>query len=164
MDRRLSVLTAFPPAAGIDNEEYYKESQQHAKRVRELIKDNAQWIRESADDILKVHSTSPNRDCPLYKVVVHTADPVASAQHVNPAVHSLSYLMILDYLLQASGRASQQAHESLASYMTEFFLQFDARQIRCTGSIWSDILKEVYNEHSVFPVGSLYFSPRGSHC
>lgn len=54
MDARLTVLTAFPPAAGIDNEEYYQNSQQHAKRVRELIRDNAQWIRESADDILKV--------------------------------------------------------------------------------------------------------------
>ncbi|EGO60673.1 hypothetical protein NEUTE1DRAFT_144053 [Neurospora tetrasperma FGSC 2508] len=124
MDARLTVLTAFPPAAGIDNEEYYQNSQQHAKRVRELIRDNAQWIRESADDILK---------------------------HVNPAVYSLSYLMILEFLLQSPGWTSQQAHESLASYMAHFLLQFDARQIRCKGSTWSDVLKEAYNERGLFP-------------
>ena len=159
MDQRLKVLTAFPPAAGVDNDEYYKDSQQHARKVRDLIKENAQWIRESADHILKVLSTSPRLECPLHKVVLHTADPVASAQHVNPAVHSLSYLMILEYLLQAPGWTSQQAHESLASYMTEFFLQFDARQIRCKGSLWSDVLRVVYNEYSVFPVGSSMFPP-----
>lgn len=158
MDARLTVLTAFPPAAGIGNEDYYKESQQHAKRVRELIRDNAQWIRESADDILKVHSASPNLECPLYKAV-QTADPIASAQHVNPAVYSLSYLMILEYLLESAGWTSQQAHESLASYMAEFFLQFDARQIRCKGSTWSDVLKEAYNERGLFPVGLPYSPP-----
>ena len=75
MDTRLAVLTAFPPAAaGIDDEEYYRESQNHINRVEDLIREHAQWIIDSADDILQVHSTitSPNQMCPWYRVVVQT--------------------------------------------------------------------------------------------
>lgn len=67
--------------------------------------------------------------------------------------------MILEFLLQSPGWTSQQAHESLASYMAQFFLQFDARQIRCKGSTWSDVLKEAYSERGLFPVGFPYFFP-----
>ncbi|KAK3403070.1 hypothetical protein B0T20DRAFT_16409 [Sordaria brevicollis] len=124
MDPRLAALQAFPPADGVDDNNYYKESQEHVKRVREIIKKDTQWIRESAGDILK---------------------------HVNPAVYSLSYVMVLECLLQAPGWNTQQAHETLASYMAEFLLQFDARQIRCKGSIWSDVLKAAYDDRGLFP-------------
>lgn len=124
MDPRLAALQAFPPANGIDDEDYYKESQEHVVRMRGLIRKDSQWITESVGDILK---------------------------HVHPAVYSLSYLMILEYLLEAPGWNTQQAHETLASYIVEFLLQFDARQIRCKGSTWSDVLKAAYNDRSLFP-------------
>lgn len=161
MDPRLAALQAFLSADGIDDEEYYKESQEHIQSVRGIIRKDAQWIRESAGDILKVHDyTSPSLNrVPVVQRIVQTADPIASAQHVHPAIHSLSYLLILEYLLEAPGWNTQQAHESLASYMVEFLLQFDARQIRCKGSTWSDVLKAVYNDRGLFPVGLPYLSP-----
>lgn len=70
------------------------------------------------------------------------------AQLLDPAVNSISYLLVLDTLQDYQGFPAEERAQALIN----FFLSFDARQIRYVGSLFSQWLKIVASERFPLPV------------
>ncbi|EJT80794.1 hypothetical protein GGTG_00788 [Gaeumannomyces tritici R3-111a-1] len=110
MDHCASVLLAFPPEDVLaDHAAYNKAAKTHIAKINQLFKDQGPAIAANAQSLL---------DC------------------LNPQVHSISYLAILDCLLPTPTDLRQspyQYDEGLAERIILFLCRFDPIQIRYYG-------------------------------
>ncbi|KAI0146989.1 hypothetical protein GGR57DRAFT_478257 [Xylariaceae sp. FL1272] len=125
MDQLANVLLAFPPSGEVDlsSKEVYDNSLTlHKSRVFKLG-------RERSKDLV-THCVQ------LFDIL-------------DPAVHSLSYAVILHALLIPSIPSSVPRDYVLEKLVT-FLMTFDGRQCRVIGSLLTEIISEMWN-HTLLP-------------
>ncbi|KAJ2985371.1 hypothetical protein NUW58_g5568 [Xylaria curta] len=106
MDRCASVLLAFPPRGDLtDNETYHKAASAHIHRLSKMLKEQSRELVAFSTELFNV---------------------------LDPAVHSLSYLTILNALMFPSLPADIPQEFVLEKLVT-FMMAFDGRQCRYAG-------------------------------
>lgn len=75
-----------------------------------------------------------------------------SLQLLDPAVNSLSYLVVLDSLKGYDGISA----EDRAVATIQFFTSFDARQIRYAGDTFLSYLRHMASDRFILPVRTSY--------
>ncbi|KAI0406416.1 cop9 subunit [Xylaria palmicola] len=116
MDQYASALLAFPPPAGLaDNEAYHRAVVAHTQGLTRLL-------REGTRDLAAFSTT-------LFNVI-------------DPAVNSLSYLALLHALMFPSF-ASDVPRDYILEKLVAFLVTFDGRQCRYAGSPLLDVMDAV---------------------
>ncbi|PSR81845.1 hypothetical protein BD289DRAFT_484205 [Coniella lustricola] len=122
MEEATSILLGFPPEADISNDDFYDQAVNiHIKQVEHLL--SAKKTTVSGEDAVKI------------------------LKLLDPAVHSISYLAILDSLSTYDGLS----HEDRGRALIDFFLNFDPRQIRYVGSMFSLGLNRISTDSFPLP-------------
>ncbi|KLU88560.1 hypothetical protein MAPG_07545 [Magnaporthiopsis poae ATCC 64411] len=120
MDHCATVLLEFPTEAVLgDHDAYNKAVKNHINNITQIFKDEGTAIAANARSLL---------DC------------------LNPQIHSISYLAILDALLPSSadlGRSQHQYDEGLAERIILFLRRFDPIQMRYYGVPFTNLFTAV---------------------
>lgn len=142
MEDAASVLLGFPPAEVLPSDKAYNDAiNLHIKRVEHLLTQTKVVTGDNAVTLLQVR---------LPAVTLYPMDCILTLssylQVLNPAVHSLSYLAILDLLQIVNGFSTEQK----AAATIDFCTSFDSRQIRYVGPMFTNYLKTMIS--STFPL------------
>ncbi|KAL1860485.1 hypothetical protein VTK73DRAFT_7298 [Phialemonium thermophilum] len=116
MDGLASILLAFPPdRASTYDEIYDAAAKAHIQRLSQLPSEQSGLLSANANQLL---------------------------HHVDPALNSISYLVLLRSLLEAHPEAADVS-DDLRQAIVVFLLRFDPIQIRYAGSEFSSLLTVV---------------------
>jgi hypothetical protein len=69
-------------------------------------------------------------------------------------VNSISYLAVLDTLLNSGDANPAVPRDSLLDYVLKFFMKFNGRQIRYLGTSFTGIVEQIA-AGKIFPVGGM---------
>ncbi|KAI0179131.1 hypothetical protein GGR52DRAFT_535017 [Hypoxylon sp. FL1284] len=112
MERLAPTLLAIPPGDIVSNADYHHATKQLSAKLSKLSRDHSEEIVANAISLLDL---------------------------LDPSVHSLSYLVILNTTLKSTVTASATPDELLEK-LTLFLLTFDARQCRYAGNHLQELL------------------------
>ncbi|CAK7215786.1 hypothetical protein SEUCBS140593_002645 [Sporothrix eucalyptigena] len=120
MEQVGAVLLRFPPAgqdaALLSDDAYDKQIKTHANRVQALFKESVQVVAAHATDLLN---------------------------QLDPAVHTYSYLALLDTIIPTEYGLYPSVQPVIANKIVTFLSTFDPRQVRYIGSAFTHIFAAV---------------------
>lgn len=120
MDHCATVLLSFPPsgetAASLADKVFDSQMKSHISHITKLYKGSAALLAAHAIDLL---------DC------------------LDPAIHTYSYLTLLDTILPVEAALYEAAEPIVADKLVTFFARFDPRQVRYAGSAFTHLFSAV---------------------
>ncbi|KAL1898794.1 hypothetical protein Sste5346_003201 [Sporothrix stenoceras] len=120
MEQVAETLLRFPPegqdVASLSDEVYDKQIKIHAGRIQNLFKENVGVVAAHATELL---------------------------ERLNPAVHTYSYLALLDTIIPTEFALYPSVQPVIANKIVTFLAAFDPRQVRYIGSAFTHVFTAV---------------------